>query len=101
MEKNITVGNYIKEYLGEDEVLNTLITNYHIRNVEIELLFRYFENLKRTPIDVVRFIKNSENGFELSMVGHRYNHLTNISAYNGMGYFQGAKCTIGSKYVKK
>ena len=101
MEKNITVGNYIKEYLWEDKLLNILVTNYHIRNVKIELLFSYFENLKKTPIDVVKFIKNSDNGFELSMIGHRYNNLTNISDYNGMGHFQGAKCTIGSKYVKK
>ena len=101
MEKNITVGNYIKEYLEEDKVLNTLITNYYIRNVKIELLFNYFEDLKQTSEAVVEFIKNSDNGFELSMIGHRYNHLTDINAYNGIGYFQGAKCTIGSKHVKK
>lgn len=101
MEKEITIGNYIKEYLKEDNVLNTLVTNYHIRNVKIKLLFSYFEDLKQDPKAVAEFIKNSDNGFELSLIGHRYNQLTNINAYNGIGYFQGTKCTVGSKYVRK
>ena len=101
MNKSITVNGYIKDYLGQDKVLKTLIFNYHISNIKIELLFNYFKNLEQTPEAVVEFIKNSDNGFELSMIGHRYNHLIDIKTYNGMGHFQGAKCSIGSKYVKK
>ena len=101
MEKSITVYGYIKEYLRQDKLLKILIFNYHISNIKIELLFKYFENLEHTPEAVVEFIKNPDNGFELSMIGHRHNHLVDINTYNGVGYFQGTKCSVGSKYIKK
>lgn len=94
--KKNTVYTYLKEIMTPN--LQIIISNYFLRDVEIDLFFKVFSNVEKDPKSVAEFILDGNNAYRLAMFGARVSGLSNIYAYNGMSYYQGARCTLGSSY---
>ncbi len=95
MRKEATVGQILKQERKEDRKLNGYILTYSISQVPISLFKKEFGEM--TQSELIDFIKNDENGYELSKFGHRFDE-TKYNTYNGKSIYQGMKCTLGASH---
>lgn len=99
MKEKIKISTYLYEYNNPN--LQTLLKNYALTNVSIDLFFKYFENrVKQNPKEVVEFILDEKNGYELSMLGHRASGEMNFLGYNGKSNYRGSKCTVAARHSR-
>ena len=96
-QKQVTVKDYLKN--EKNKQVNFLLNAYYLSNVSIELFFRVFEEVEKTPEAVINFILEPENSYELSVFGARATNVCSYSnGYNGKGNYQGTKSTIGASH---
>jgi len=99
MTKKITIREYLESI--NNKTLKELINNYNLKDVSIDLFFRYFEErIEKNPTSVANFILNNENSFELGLFGSRASGKDRINAYNGKSNYQGKICTLGASHSK-
>ena len=99
MSEKIKVSTYLQDY--KDKNLNTLLTNYALSSISIDLFFKYFEGrVNKTPKDVAEFILDEKNGYELSLLGHRASGQMKFSGYNGKSDYRGSKCTVPVRHSR-
>ena len=97
--KKITIKEYLNEY-SKNKLLNSLLENYALKNIDIELFFKVFDSVQRTPSDLAKFILDDKNGYDLSVFGNRTSGNSKYYGYNGKSMYQGTKCTLGASHSK-
>ena len=96
--KKTTISKYLEE--EKNALLKQLLSNYFLNKVSIELFFKVFDTVNKTPKDVANFILDEKNGFDLGVFGSRASGLSKYYGYNGKGNYQGVECTLGSSHSK-
>ena len=97
-EKKVTISDYLNGI--ESKSLSLLLVNYRLTKVPVDLFFKCFGEVERSPEALAKYIIDENNGFELSIFGSRASGENRINAYNGMSNYQGTRCTLGSSHSR-
>ncbi len=71
MAKNLTVFQYLKEFIYGNKCFKFTIENYTLSKMPVEVFLKKF-NLPDDKEKVAGFIMNSDNAYEISKFGYEY-----------------------------
>lgn len=98
--KEVTLEQYLMN--ESDKKIKFLLTAYYLKNVSVELFFKEFEEVERTPAAVKEFLMDLDNGYNLALFGSRACHEFDYdNAYNGKSNYQGVICTLGATHSNR